>query len=315
MALIKRRNSHKSPEEWGFGNQLNNRSGRMMASDGSFLIERTGNLWEAFNPYHWLINLSWARFFGFTLLFYNFVNLGFTVIYLLIGVEYLSGDKTHFDFWHDFFHAFFFSTQTFTTVGYGGVTPMGLAMNTAASLEALAGIMSAALMSGLFFARFSKAKPSIAFSSLAVIAPYEGGTALMLRIANRRNNNMTNIKAQVSFSYLEIAPDGNERREFDRLKLETENIQLFPLNWTLVHPIDEDSLLWQKTNSDLEVMDVEILAIISGYDDTFAQTVHSRKSYKWYEVKYGYKFLPMYYTHPDGMTELALDKIDAMMAV
>ena len=315
MTMIRRRNTHKPPEEWGFGNQINNRGGRMVRADGSFQVERTGDKWVGFNPYHWLVNLKWLHFFGFILAFYTTINLLFTCVYLLIGTQYLTGDTSHFEFFRAFSHAFFFSTQTFTTVGYGGVTPMGLATNVAASLEALAGIMSAALMSGLFFARFSKADPSIAFSALAVISPYQRGTGLMFRIANRRNNNMTNIKAQVTFSYLETSPEGVERREFERLKLETDVIQLFPLNWTIVHVINDESPLWGRAAEDFEEMDIEVLAIISGYDDTFAQTVHSRRSYKWHEIKRGFKFLPMYYTHPDGVTELALDKIDAVMPV
>ena len=103
--------------------------------------------------------------------------------------------------------------------------------------------------------------------------------------------------------------------EFEALPLVTDTIQLFPLNWTLVHAITEESLLWGKTAEDLEKLDIEIIITVSGFDDTFAQTVHARNSYKWHEIGYGQKFLPMYYIRPDGMTMLELDKISAVMPV
>ena len=45
---------------------------------------------------------------------------------------------------------------------------------------------------------------------------------------------------------------------------------------------------------DLEKADAEILALISATDETFAQTVHTRTSYKTDEIKFGYKFANMY---------------------
>jgi inward rectifier potassium channel len=59
-------------------------------------------------------------------------------------------------------------------------------------------------------------------------------------------------------------------------------------------------------------MDTEILITISAYDDTFAQTIHTRYSYKWHEIKKGFKFLPMYHTDNSGVVILELDKINEM---
>ena len=297
-------------EEWGFGNQNGNRGARMIRLDGGFNVVRSGDHWLAFNPYHWFVRLSWSRFWVFLLAFYIVINLLFTLVYVALGTHHLTGDEAQFRYCASFLHAFFFSIQTFTTVGYGGVVPIGFAANAVAGLEALAGLLSAALMSSMFFARFSKATVSIAHSENALISPYEDATGLMFRIANRRNNNMSDVSVLITMSYLEIDPKtGNERREFDRLELVTSSIKMFPLNWTLVHKIDETSLLFGKNAVDFQREDIELLITVSGYDDTYAQQVHTRFSYRWDEILCGQKFLPMYNTRKDGITVLDLSRI------
>jgi inward rectifier potassium channel len=308
--------AHRHEEKnTGFSNQANNRTGRLVRANGDFAVERIGVDWQHFSAYHALVNQSWAGFFVVIFVFYTIINLVFTVVYVLLGVENLSNNGEYFPFWKDFWHAFFFSIQTFTTIGYGGMAPLNLATSIVSSIEALAGIMSAALMSGLFFARFSRPTSSIAFSKSVLIAPYEGGKALMFRTANRRNSNMSKLNIKATLAYIKILPDGSEKRDYEILDLETDHVEMFPLNWTIVHPITADSPLWQKTEADYEAMSVEIIVTMSGHDDTFAQVIYSRHSYRWSEVKHGYKFLFMYQTRPDGVTVLDLDRIDAMEKV
>ena len=43
-----------------------------------------------------------------------------------------------------------------------------------------------------------------------------------------------------------------------------------------------------------EKSDAEILVMLNAMDETFAQIVHTRSSYKWKEVKFGYKFTSFY---------------------
>lgn len=320
MSLIKRRNPPAPVEDFGFGKKIARNTSRMIRSDGSFQVERVGNRWQSFNLYHWLVSLKWSHFWFVVLCFYIGVNVLFTTCYVLIGDENLTGNPAQFSILPHVSHAFFFSIQTFTTVGYGGVVPVGFLTNMVAGIEALAGILAAALMSGLFFSRFSRAKSSIAFSQNAVIAPYEDATAVMFRLANSRNTNLSDVRAQVIISYIDKVSEegvekGVEKRAYDPFALERSSIQMFPLNWTIVHKIDEKSPLFGKKVADLEVMDVEILISISAYDDTFAQTVHTRHSYKWHEIRCGYKFAPMYSTNEAGVVILELDKINSMTAV
>lgn len=307
--------AHRHEEKnTGFSNQVNNRVGRLVRADGDFAVERIGVDWRQFSAYHALVNQSWIGFFIVIFVFYTIINLVFTLLYLAIGVEHLSSNGEYFPFAQDFFHAFFFSIQTFTTIGYGSMAPLNLATSIVSSIEALAGIMSAALMSGLFFARFSRPTSSIAFSKFAIVAPYEGGKALMFRTANRRNSNMSKLSIKATLAYIETSPEGIEKRDYDTLDLETTRVEMFPLNWTIVHPINKDSPLWQKTEADYEAMGVEVLVTMSGHDDTFAQVIYTRHSYRWSEIKFGYKYAMMYQTRADGITVLDLGKIDDMEA-
>jgi inward rectifier potassium channel len=50
----------------------------------------------------------------------------------------------------------FFSAQTFTTVGYGHISPVGFLTSALSAAEALIGLLSFAIATGLFFGRFSR---------------------------------------------------------------------------------------------------------------------------------------------------------------
>ena len=193
---------------------------------------------------------------------------------MVIGLEQLSGVVSG-SFMDDFAHAFFFSVQTFTTVGYGSISPNGIIANMVATIDALVGLLSFALATGLFFARFSKPKAQFLFSDLAIIAPYRDGKSLQFRIANKRNNRIINLAANVNLTWIS-EQNGVKKRHFARLPLEISQITLFPLNWTIVHAINENSPLYEKSEEDMRRMEIEILALIVGYDESFSSNC-SRK--------------------------------------
>ena len=99
---------------------------------------------------------------------------------------------------------------------------------------------------------------------------------------------------------------------FTPLTLEHARINLFPSNWTIVHPIDRASPLAGLTAEDLRVADAEFIVLIKAFDDTFAQTVFARSSYKYEELAWGRRFAPMV-AHPDeGLAVLDLSLLDAL---
>ena len=207
-----------------------------------------------------------------------------------------------------FLESFFFSTQTITTVGYGRVSPVNLTANIIASIESFIGLLAFALATGLLYGRFSKPIAKIIYSKYAIIAPYRDITGLMFRTANKQKSQIIDAEAQVVFSRLEDV-NGSEVRKFYNIPLEYKKINFFSSVWTINHPIDEDSPLFGTTEEDLHKSETELLILLKGYDDTFAQTVHSRFSYRNDEIVWGAKFQNVHFTNMEGKVEVLLDKI------
>jgi inward rectifier potassium channel len=278
----------------GYGNIAANYGGRLMNSDGTPNIKKTGiPLFQKFSIFHSLLTMGLWKFIAIIFLFYTILNLIFASIYYFIGIDHLTGLHAQ-DFFGQFAECFFFSAQTLTTVGYGRVAPTGLATNIVSSLQALLGLLAFALVTGLLYARFSLPKAFIKFSKNAVIAPYQGATGLMIRLANYKNTaSLTEVEAKISIALIENV-NGKPTNQFYNVKLETSKINALALSWTLVHPIDSDSPLYGFTAEDYESRLGEILVYVKGFDETFSNSVLARTSYTFHEVLYGHKFTPMY---------------------
>lgn len=297
----------------GFSNSANNQGDRLLNKDGNFNVIRKGQgLLKRISPYHQLISMSWGHFVLLVFSFYLLLNLLFSLTYYLIGTSELGG-LIHSEGWSKFIEISSFSAQTLTTVGYGRVNPIGDWANIIASFEALIGLMSFALITGLLYGRFSRPFARLVTSDNAIIAPFQNKTALMMRIANGRKNQLLECEANLLFNYLD--KETNARR-FINLSLEYAKINALSLSWTLVHPIDEESPLIGLDLNNLKEMKAEFIVMFKAYDDTYAQSVHSRFSYTAEEIIWGAKFTPMFKRNEDGTaTVLELDKINYFESV
>jgi inward rectifier potassium channel len=276
---------------------------RIINPNGQFNVRRRGATWRDIHPYLFMINTPWSVFVA--LIFAGFVmaNVLFAFVYLGIGVEHLQGADTS-TAWGRFLSAFFFSAQTLTTVGYGRISPDGVLANLLAAFQALLGLMAFALATGLLFGRFSRPAARLAFSRQMVVAPYQSGSSLQFRVANRRSNNLMEIEARMLLMTVEPTEDGMVRR-YKSLTLERSSVQFLPLTWTVVHPIDEASPLWGQTAENLARQQAEFLILIKAFDDTFFQTVHVRHSYRHEEMLWGARFVPAFQADERG--EMVLD--------
>jgi inward rectifier potassium channel len=292
----------------GFGSVVGNQTRqRLLNRDGSFNVVRSGlGTLETLAPYHAMLAISWRGFLSVVALFYVVLNLVFACAFYICGPDALAGPGGDM-LGGRFSRAFFFSVQTFATIGYGQIGPNGLASNLIVTVEALIGLMYQALATGLLFARFARPTASIVFSDNAVIAPYAGGRALMFRIANRRRNQIIQLGAQVLFSRLVDDDSGNAVRRYEVLALERNSVAFFPLSWTVVHPIDNASPLARLDAADLERQQAEILVLLSGIDETFEQTVHSRSSYRAEEIVWNARFRSMFVTADGSKRHIAVD--------
>ena len=196
-----------------------------------------------------------------------------------------------------FVRGFFFSVQTFATIGYGTLHPVGFLPNLLVTIESYYSLIANALVTGVVFARFARPTARIVFSDVAVVAPYQDITAFMFRLVNGRNNQLIDLKVQVIFVRF-LDENGKRIRKFDTLALERRSVTFFPLTWTVVHPIDEGSPLWRCSEEDLRSSDGEFLILLTGLDETFATLVHQRSSYKPAEIKFGHKFVSIYNNKP-----------------
>jgi inward rectifier potassium channel len=293
------------PSDFGLGGKVARNPGtRLINNDGTFNVVRRGR--SIFAPYQNLVEMDWGRFLLITLGAYIIINIVFAAGFLIIGTDSLTNISNADPFWYRMLGAFFFSVQTFTTVGYGSLAPIGIAANALAAFVALFGWIALAIVTGLFYARFARPQRLILFSEKAIVAPYgqDGQTnSLQFRIANKRDNNLINVSARVVLTWLE-----GERRRFAPLDLERDNVPLFPLNWTIVHPITKESPIYGWSKMDYCRRRSELLIMIDGYDETFAQSVHINNSYIHDEIAWNVRFEPMYFER-EKTTELHLDRI------
>ena len=276
----------EEPKDLGFGSivgRANER--RLIERNGRFTSRREGFPPLSYlNMYHAMLSLTWPRFLSVATLMYVGMNAFFALLFLACGPDALGGMSAE-SMGGRFLRALFFSVETFATIGYGNVYPVGPASNWVMTIESIVSIFAIALLTGLVFARFARPVAALLFSDLAVVAPYHGKTGFMFRITNARSNQLMELEAKVQFTRLD-----DSGRRYTQLKLERTKVVFFPLSWTIVHPIDESSPLWGVSEDQLLAMDAEVLILLSGYDETFAQQVHTRSSYKASEIVWNARF-------------------------
>jgi inward rectifier potassium channel len=313
MALLETINLRaKADKNTGFGTNASSYGGRFVNKNGSANVEKRGMpILQRISWYHTMIDMGMWRFMLIIISFYAGINFIFATIYYGIGIEHLDGIASTDSEWVKFGQAYFFSAQTFTTVGYGHISPVGFLTSALSAAEALIGLLSFAIATGLFFGRFSRPTAFLKFSHNAVIAPYGDIAGLMIRLTPFKNTNFTDAEAKITLG-MSIEEDGKMVNKFYSLDLELEKINALSLSWTLVHPITEESPLFKFTKDDFANTQGEILVFVKTFDDMFSNTVAIRTSYTFEEVIYGAKFEPMYTRSIDNAkTILYLDKLNS----
>ena len=291
----------------GFGSVVAAQSERrLLNKDGSFNVRRRGlGLFRSQSLYHAALQMSWPKFLWVVTLAYLLINVVFALLFLACGPDALVGVHEA-QMGGTFGRAFFFSVETFATIGYGEISPVGIPGHMVMVVEALIAVMSQALITGLLFARFSRPTAAILFSRNMIVAPFDGGSALMFRITNLRDSQLLDVHARVNCSWME-----GESRRFVMLDLQRAEVMFFPLAWTLVHPVTPASPIFDVTEAQMLAQDFEFLVTISATDETFAQTVHARSSYKATEMLWGAKFHNIFNPpDADGMLSVDVERID-----
>jgi inward rectifier potassium channel len=277
-----------------------------MAKDGSFRVDRVGQLSGLSEGFVALATMPTAQLLVTFVAGYISMNLIFGSLYMLVGVEHI-GNADLGSLGGRWLSAIGMSVQTLTTVGYGSLYPSSAATWALAALEGVFGILGFSLIAAVIFARFARPTTRLAYSSVALLAPFNDGWSLQIRVANRRNTLLVEVEARLLLAMAE--PDGHgERLTYFNLPLQIDRVSFLPLSWTMVHALAPDSPLGGLSHDDLRARRAELLLIIKGIDEGYMQPVITRHSFRYDEIAWGGRFVRAYDVDK-GEARLHLSKI------
>jgi inward rectifier potassium channel len=234
--------------------------------------------------FHGAITCSWPLFLAAVLGAYLCINALFACVYLTA-----PGCVTNVTGFED---AFYFSVECLTTIGFGGMTPATRFGHIVVSFEALVGIFSIAIITGVTFARFSRPQARVLFSDKAVIGMRDGVPTLAIRLANYRHNTIGEATIRVFLLVTKRTKEGEMLRVPIDLKLARERTATFILTWMVLHVIDEHSPFYggEAKLEQLRAEGADLYAALHGIDDTLGQVVLSRHRYTLDNVAYNAQF-------------------------
>jgi inward rectifier potassium channel len=256
--------------------------------------------------YHWVLTLTWPRFFGAVGFSFMAINAAFAGLYQLAPgcIVNANGIVDHF----------FFSIQTLGTIGYGAMSPQTRYGNVIVSFEALFGILTSAVITGLTFARFARPTAKVIFSDKAVIAPRNGVPHLMFRLGNFRRNQIVEATVHAMVLLTETSTEGEVMRRPTPLKLVRNTNQVFAMTWTVMHTIDDASPFHGEDALDrLAAQNAEVFLSVAGLDETISQTVHARFRYPMSDIVRNARFADVLVTHVDGSRVIDFDAFDDLV--
>jgi inward rectifier potassium channel len=297
------------PADLGFGHVVAQAvRGRFLNRDGKPNSKKYGlGAQRAARLYLAALDASWTGFLAAMMGVLLLINGCFALMYLAIGQGALRGSE-QMGLSDPFLRAFSFSVGVFTTTGAGVMHAFGPTANWLANLESFVGPITLVVAFGLLIARLTRPRMRIGFSESAIIAPYEGGRALMFRIVNLQLGELSDVQARVNLIRFEDF-DGVRERNFHELALERSSVEFFTLHWTVVHPITADSPLAGVTPESLADSQAEFLVFISAHEETFSTRVSTRASYLWDELRWDVKFASIFANGPDGVLAIDVERL------
>jgi inward rectifier potassium channel len=157
-----------------------------------------------------------------------------------------------------------------------------------------------AVLTGIIFARVSRPTARVMFSRWATITLHEGKPTLIFRCANERANQILDAEVTVNLARQDVTQEGMRIRRLLDMKVVRSRSPLFALSWMILHEIDESSPLFGATPESLAEDKVEILVIVAGVDETFAQRIHARHSYVPTEIAWNRRLADVLTIGADG---------------
>ncbi|GAC1454741.1 MAG: ion channel [Steroidobacteraceae bacterium] len=257
--------------------------------------------------YHHFMTVGWPRLFITLAGFFLGFDLLFGLLYYLAPGCIANLNPPGFA------GAFFFSVETFATVGYGDMHPQTLYGHLIAMAEIFAGLMSLALITGIMFARFSRPRARFLFTRNAVVRPIDGKATFVVRAANERQNVVQDASAQLRLLYDDTTVEGMSMRRIVELPLVRSQHPMFSLGWTIMHVIDDTSPLRGETAQSLREKDASIILSVSGTDDTTGQVLSARTEYTSGDIHWNAAFPDLLEEAADGTLNVDYRRFDQVV--
>jgi inward rectifier potassium channel len=240
------------------------------------------NFWT--DLYHRSMTVYWPVFFGSAAAIFVLLNAAFAFLYWLGNdpVANIVGDEP--------LELFYFSIETLATVGYGDMHPQTNYGHIVATAEIFTGMCFLAVMTGLIFARFSRPRARFIFAEHPVVTVHQGQPTLMIRIANARNNTISQATARLWLFRVETTVEGYQFRRYHELLLDRHEHPMFSLSWSIFHTIDETSPLYRLTAADLAAADGSFTLNVGGFDDNSAQHLYARRIYAHDDIRWNHRY-------------------------
>lgn len=254
--------------------------------------------------------MPWWLFFGLTAVSFVLENSLFALLYLAQPGS-IAGARDG-----SFFDAFFFSVQTLGTIGYGVLSPATSYAQVVVTLEALTGMLTLAIVTGLTFAKFARPSSRVLFTEKAVIAPRDGVPHLMFRMANARHNTIAEASLKVLLLADVVTREGERTRVPLTIPLVRDTNAFFRLSWTAIHRIDESSPFYGPDALErLRERNAQVLLTISGLDETMSQPVHARYAYRLDEIVSNARFADIISVDPDETRVIDYSKFHELVPI
>lgn len=256
--------------------------------------------------YHsWLV-LSWPNTILLFILFFLGGNLLFGFGYWILGPSAIHNSSG------TYLECVFFSVQTLATIGYGHMAPASFGAHLLVAAEAATGVIVMALLSGLFFGKFSQAKSRLRFTKKMVITNYNGKPTLKFRMANERANQIIDARIRLTLLRPDVTSEGMRMRRFIDLPLELSHAPLFAMSLTAMHVIPGGALDGMSVQEMCE-KDYEFFVTIVGTDGTFGQTIHATTFYRAQDIILGGRWADIVEVLSDGTRVVDFQDFDTIL--
>ncbi len=255
------------------------------------------------DPYHLALTIGWGWFLAGVAGLYVGINLIFAVVYFLAPGSVANAQPG------SLLDPFFFSIETFATVGYGEMYPANAYSHAVAGVEIVVGMAFTAIVTGLTFVRFSKPRAKVLYADQPVVAQLDGRPTLMIRFANGRMNVLSDASIRLSALVRSVSEEGHVFNRAVDLNLTNSRMAIFAMTMTIIHVLDEQSPLHGLTSQQMIDQGVRLFLTLEIHDPALGVMVRDLHYYRADQIAFGRRYADAVSRDDQGRTLADLRRI------